>query len=307
MVFLIPRFCKGGICLKIGIDLGGSHIAVGIITEKGRIIQKEEQNIIYSKEREDIKQIIFNKILSLTNSVLKSSQVPIFVIEEIGIGVPGIIENNIVKKCDKYKIYNWDLAKILEEYYQIPVKLQNDALCAAKAEKEYGNLKEGKRGVFICFGTGIGGATIIKEEVIPSEFGHMVIEKDGNLCNCGKRGCFETYSSMNAFKNKIIEVLGINVDATSEDILKFLIKNKDDESANKYIDEYINTLCIGLSNIINIINPEQICIGGSFTYFEDILYKRLLEKVQLISYQFDKPKIVLAKLKNDAGIIGAIL
>ena len=292
--------------MKIGIDLGGSHIAVGIITEKGKMIQKEEQNIIYSKE-EDIKQIIFDKILSLINSVLRSSQIPIFVIEEIGIGVPGIIENNIVKKCDKYKIYNWDLSKILEEHYQIPVKLQNDALCAAKAEKEYGNLKDIKRGVFICFGTGIGGATIINEEVIPSEFGHMVIEKEGNLCNCGKRGCFETYSSMTAFKNKIIEVLGINVEATSEEILNFLIKNKNDENVNKCIDEYVNTLCIGLSNIINIINPEQICIGGSFTYFEDILYKRLLEKAQLISYQFDKPKIVLAKLKNDAGIIGAIL
>lgn len=292
--------------MKIGIDLGGSHIAVGIITEKGKMIQKEEQNIIYSKEK-DIKQIIVDKILSLINSVLRSSQIPIFVIEEIGIGVPGIIENNIVKKCDKYKIYNWDLSKILEEHYQIPVKLQNDALCAAKAEKEYGNLKDIKRGVFICFGTGIGGATIINEEVIPSEFGHMVIEKEGNLCNCGKRGCFETYSSMNVFKNKIIEVLGINVEATSEEILNFLIKNKNDENVNKCIDEYVNTLCIGLSNIINIINPEQICIGGSFTYFEDILYKRLLEKAQLISYQFDKPKIVLAKLKNDAGIIGAIL
>ena len=292
--------------MKIGIDLGGSHIAVGIITEKGKIIQKEEQNIIYSKE-EDIKQIIVDKILSLINSVLRISQIPIFVIEEIGIGVPGIIENNIVKKCDKYKIYNWNLAKILEEHYQIPVKLQNDALCAAKAEKEYGNLKDIKRGVFICFGTGIGGATIIKEEVISAEFGHMVIEKNGKLCNCGKRGCFETYSSMNAFKNKIIEVLGINVGATLEDILKYLVKNKDDKDTNKCIDEYINILCIGLSNIINIINPEQICIGGSFTYFEDILYKRLLEKAQLISYQFDKPKIVLAKLKNDAGIIGAIL
>lgn len=292
--------------MKIGIDLGGSHIAVGIITEKGKIIQKEEQNIIYSKE-EDIKQIIVDKILSLINSVLRSSQIPIFVIEEIGIGVPGIIENNIVKKCDKYKIYNWDLSKILEEHYQIPVKLQNDALCAAKAEKEYGNLKDIKRGIFICFGTGIGGAIIIKEEVISAEFGHMVIEKNGRLCNCGKRGCFETYSSMNAFKNKIIEVLGINVGATLEDILKYLVKNKDDEDTNKCIDEYINILCIGLSNIINIINPEQICIGGSFTYFEDILYKRLLEKAQLISYQFDKPKIVLAKLKNDAGIIGAIL
>ena len=293
--------------MKIGIDLGGSHIAVGVITEKGKIIQKEEQNIIYNKENEDIKQIIVDKILGLINTVLRTSQIPIFVIEEIGIGVPGIIENNIVKKCDKYKIYNWDVAKILEEHYQIPVKLQNDALCAAKAEKEYGNLKDVKKGVFICFGTGIGGATIINEEVIPSEFGHMIIEKNGKSCSCGKRGCFETYSSMRAFKNEIVEVLGINVEATSEEILKFLIKNKDDENANKCIDEYINTLCIGLSNIINIINPGQICIGGSFTYFEDILYKRLLEKAQLISYQFDKPKIVLAKLKNDAGIIGATL
>ena len=293
--------------MKIGIDLGGSHVAVGIITDSGKIMQKEDKDIEYSEKNENIEQNIIDKILYLINSVLRSAQIPIFVIEEIGIGVPGIIENNIVKKCDKYKIYNWNLAKILEEHYQIPVKIQNDALCAAKAEKEYGNLKDTKRGVFVCFGTGIGGATIINEEVISSEFGHMIIQKDGNLCNCGKRGCFETYSSMKVFKNEMIKVLRINENATSEEILKLLIKNKDDENVNKYIDNYINTLCIGLSNIINIINPEQICIGGSFTYFEDTLYKRLLEKAQLISYQFDKPKIVLAKLKNDAGIIGATL
>lgn len=292
--------------MKIGIDLGGSHIAVAIITEEGRILEKQEENIIVSNN-ENIKEIIIEKIIRIINAVLRNAQVPSFVIEEIGIGFPGIIENNIIKKCDKYEIYNWDLAERLEKHYQVSVKLQNDALCAAKAEKEYGNLNEIKRGVFICFGTGIGGATIINEEVIPSEFGHMIIEKDGNLCSCGRRGCFETYSSMRAFKNKIVEVLGINVEATSEEILNFLIKNKDDKSVNKYIDDYINTLCIGLSNIINMINPKQICIGGSFTYFEDILYKRLLEKAQLISYQFDKPKIVLAKLKNDAGIIGATL
>ena len=293
--------------MKIGIDLGGSHVAVGIITDSGKIMQKEEQNIEYSEKDENIKQNIIDKVLYLINSVLRSAQIPVFVIEEIGIGVPGIIENNIVKKCDKYKIYNWDLAKVLEEHYQIPVKIQNDALCAAKAEKEYGNLKDIKRGIFICFGTGIGGATIINEEVISSEFGHMIIEKNGNLCNCGKRGCFETYSSMKAFKSEIIKVLKINENATLEEISKLLIKNRDDEDVNKCIDEYINTLCIGISNIINIINPERICIGGSFSYFEDILYKRLLEKAQLISYQFDKPQIVLAKLKNDAGIIGAII
>lgn len=293
--------------MKIGIDLGGSHVAVGIITDSGKIMQKEEQNIEYSEKNEDIKQNIIDKILYLINSVLRNAQIPIFVIEEIGIGIPGIIENNIVKKCDKYKIYDWNLAEVLEQHYQIPVKLQNDALCAAKAEKEYGNLKDVKRGVFICFGTGIGGATLINEEIISSEFGHMIIEKNGKLCNCGKRGCFETYSSMKIFKNEIIKVLKINENAKSEEILRLLIKNKDDENVNSYIDEYINTLCIGLSNIINIINPEQICIGGSFTYFEDILYKRLLEKAQLVSYQFEKPKIILAKLKNDAGIVGATL
>lgn len=292
--------------MKIGIDLGGSHIAVSIITEEGRILEKQEENIIISN-KENVKEIIIEKIIRIINNTLRNAQIPSFVIEEIGIGVPGIIENNIVKKCDKYNIYNWNLAKILEEHYQIPVKIQNDALCAAKAEKEYGNLKDIKKGIFICFGTGIGGATIINEEVISSEFGHMIIQKDGNLCNCGRRGCFETYSSMRAFKKEIVEVLGINVETTSEEILNFLIKNKEEENVNKCIDEFINTLCIGLSNIINIINPEQICIGGSFTYFEDILYKRLLEKAQLISYQFDKPKIVLAKLKNDAGIIGATL
>lgn len=292
--------------MKIGIDLGGSHIAVSIITEEGRILEKQEENIIISN-KENIKEIIIEKIIRIINNTLRNAQIPSFVIEEIGIGVPGIIENNVIKKCDKYKIYNWDLAEILEKHYQVSVKIQNDALCAAKAEKEYGNLKDIKRGVFICFGTGIGGATIINEEVISSEFGHMIIQKDGNLCNCGRRGCFETYSSMRAFKKEIVEVLEINVEATSEEILNFLIKNKEDENVNKCIDEFINTLCIGLSNIINIINPEEICIGGSFTYFEDILYKRLLEKAQLISYQFDKPKIVLAKLKNDAGIIGATL
>ena len=181
--------------MKIGIDLGGSHIAVGVITEKGKIIQKEEQNIIYNKENEDIKQIIVDKILGLINTVLRTSQIPIFVIEEIGIGVPGIIENNIVKKCDKYKIYNWDLAKILEEHYQIPVKLQNDALCAAKAEKEYGNLKDVKKGVFICFGTGIGGAVFLFLVMYAlMKFGDFLLKKEREFTHSGGFSLFKNHA-----------------------------------------------------------------------------------------------------------------
>lgn len=294
--------------MKIGIDLGGSHIAVGVVTEEGKILTKEERNITFIKEnKSNLQEKIRDSILSLINHVLRTLQIPIFIIEEIGIGIPGIVKENLIIKCEKYGIKEWDLAQELENHYKIPVKIQNDALCAAKAEKEYGNLKKFKRAVFLCLGTGIGGATILEDKIFPSEYGHIIIEKEGIECYCTKNGCFETYSSMKAFKEGMIELLKLNRETTSEELLEILKKEKENKELNQYIDEYIYTLLIGISNIINIINPEQICIGGSFVYFEDILYKRLLEKANLMTYQFEKPKIVLANLQNNAGIIGATL
>lgn len=292
--------------MKIGIDLGGSHIAVGIVTEDGKLLKKQEK-VISFVEKNEIKEKIRDSILSLINQVLRELQIPIFIIEEIGLGIPGIVRDNYIVKCEKFGIYNWDLAKELEEHYQIPVKIHNDALGAAKAECEYGNLKNIKKAVFLCLGTGIGGATILENNIFPSEYGHMIIKKDGKECHCGKKGCFETYSSMKAFKEGMIELLGLNEQTTSEELLIILKKEQQNKELNQYIDDYTYTFLIGLSNIINIINPEVICIGGSFVYFEDILYKRLLEKANLLTYQFEKPKFVLAKLQNDAGIIGATL
>lgn len=170
-----------------------------------------------------------------------------------------------------------------------------------------GNLKDSKKAVFLCLGTGIGGVTLIEDTLIPSEYGHMTIEKEGKLCHCGKKGCFELYSSMQALKKGMIEQMNLNPNTTSEQLLAILKKEKQNEELNYYIDNYIQTLLIGISNIVNIINPERICIGGSFTYFEDILYKRLLEKALTTTYQFEKPEIVLAKLQNTAGIIGATI
>lgn len=294
--------------MKIGIDLGGSHIAVGIVTDELKLIAKEERNIkFYEKDKENIKQEIRDSILSLINNVLGKKQIPVFAIEEIGICVPGIVKDNIIEKCEKYGIYNWDLAKELEEHYKLPVKIQNDALCAAKAEKEYGSLKDADKAIYMCLGTGIGGAIILDNNIFPSEIGHMVIESKGRKCHCGKQGCFEQYSSMRAFKEGIIELLELNKNTTSEKILEILNDKKEDKKINEYIGEFIDTLIIGISNIINTINPEVICIGGSFIYFEEILYKKLLEKIVIIKNQFKVPKIVLSKLQNTAGILGAVL
>jgi len=295
--------------MKIGIDLGGSHISVGIVSEEGKILAKQEQDIFFIEHVDNnIKQLIRDTAVSLINVTLKQLQIPIFLIDEIGIGIPGIVEDNKIKKCSKFKIDDWDLAKELEEYYQIRVKLENDAVCSTISEYTYGNLKDVDRGIYICLGTGIGGATILNGKILQSELGHMIIQKDdGKECNCLNKGCFETYSSMKVFKEEVIELLNLNKDTTSEELLKILINEKQNDKLNNYIDKYINNLILGISNIINILQPEIICIGGSFVYFEEILYKRLLEKIHLYSYQFKKPKIVLSMLKNDAGIIGATL
>lgn len=299
--------------MQIGIDLGGSHIAVGIISEKNTIVVKREKNIEKVNKSEDIKQYIVDNIKILVSQVLKDIGAPSCVISKIGISAPGRIKNNIIYDMYNLGIKEFDLTKVLSEHYGVEVVVRNDAKCAALIEKKIGNIKEYDDCVFLCLGTGIGGATFINGRMLEytkewgSEYGHMIIKKDGLECKCGNKGCFEKYASMQAFKNGIIKLLSLDPKISSEDILKILINKvkEKNEEVNKYIDEYIENLIIGISNIINILAPEAICIGGSFVYYEEILYTRLLEKMNLKKFNGNKPKILLAKMKNDAGMIGS--
>lgn len=299
--------------MQIGIDLGGSHIAVGIISEKNTIVVKREKNIEKVNKSEDMKQYIVDNIKILISQVLKDIGAPSCVISKIGISAPGRIKNNIIYDMYNLGIKEFDLTKVLSEHYGVETVVRNDAKCAALIEKKIGSIKEYDDCVFLCLGTGIGGATFINGRMLEytkewgSEYGHMIIKKDGLECKCGNKGCFEKYASMQAFKNGIIKLLNLNENISSEDILKILINKvkEKNEEVNKYIDEYIENLIIGISNIINILAPEAICIGGSFVYYEEILYTRLLEKMNLKKFNGNKPKILLAKMKNDAGMIGS--
>ena len=291
--------------MKIGIDLGGSHIAVGIISEEGRILAKEERDLVFNKE--DKEQYIRDIMILLINDCLKRIKIPIFLIEKIGIGIPGEVQDNKVKKCTKFEIFDWDLAGELKDFFQVDVVLSNDAYFATMAEKRFGELQEKNDAVYLCIGTGIGSAIVRNDEIIYSEIGHTIIKEDGNICNCGRQGCFETYASMKVFKDSIRRLLNLNDNITSEELLNKLVLRKDEQEISKYIDEYIDYLEIGISNIINTIHPDTICIGGGFKYFKDVLFEKLIEKVNLSTYKFKKPEIVLSKLGNDAGIIGATL
>ena len=299
--------------MKIGIDIGGSHVAVGLINQTGTIICKSEQSISNRLKEKDFSRTLIKTILEQIQIVLEQSKKDITTVNLIGIAVPGMVSKTSIIKAENLHIRDLQIVKEINKFYNIPIKLRNDAKCAALAEKEYGSLKKAKDAIFLTLGTGIGGAVFLNGELlVPNkyegfEIGHMIIEKNGIECNCGRKGCFEKYASMNALKEKIAEKLGKEKVSGKE--LEEILQNIDNLKINNIVDEYIESLCIGIGNLINIFEPEMISIGGSFTYYEEILLKRLnsrLDKENIFNKNY-MPKVVLAKLKNDAGIVGAVL
>ena len=296
--------------MKIGIDLGGSHIGIGIVDEKGYVIEKSEKRII-EKDRKNIKSTIEKYITEKVRNTIKENE-----ITEIGIAIPGTISNEKVIKSINLGLKNYPIVKKLQENINLPIKIANDCRCAAIAENKYGALKKYSREVFITLGTGIGGAVIINDKVLDTgdlpgcEFGHMIIQKNGIECKCGKRGCFEKYASMKAFKDNLRKELGLNEKARGQDLLNIIRKNQDNPKIKKVINDYIDNLSIGISNIVNIFEPEVIGIGGSFVYFSDILLDKLKDNIIKKEYLFNQRKtinIVQAILGNDAGIIGSTM
>ena len=295
--------------MKIGIDMGGSHVAIGIVNENGEIIEKFEKDIKTMEEqaKDEMSTYIIENISKIEQN---------YDIEKIGIGSPGTPKNGILTNLVNLKIKEFDITSILKEHFDIPVILKNDAKCAGLAEKTYGALKDYQDAVFLCLGTGIGANIFMAgKELQPiqnpgMEIGHMVIDKNGIECNCGKKGCFETYCSIKRLKNKLINEMNLSQEISSKELLGILKLKCQEENIKKILDEYIDNLNIGLSNIIDIIAPQAICLGGGFVYFEEILYKPFLEKYYNERKSFYKdgiPDIKLAVLGNDAGIIGATI
>lgn len=300
--------------MKVGIDLGGSHIAIGVVNNKGKIVEKFEKRILSNEKKyieKTIEKIIFEHIKDLSSK---------YKIEEIGIAAPGTIKDGKIIKAYNLGIEEYNIVEKLSKEIKVSIKIKNDAKCAAIAEHKYGCLKEYNRSIFLTLGTGIGGAVIINNKLLDAgnlpgcEFGHLIIEKDGLLCGCGKFGCWQQYASMKALKNNLRKELGCDEQTDSKQLLNLLrnikTNDKDFSKINNIVEEYIEDLSIGISNLINIFEPEVIGIGGSFVYFKDILLDKLKNKLlndNLLFNSRKEIKIETAILENDAGIIGAVL
>ena len=204
----------------------------------------------------------------------------------------------------------FNIPDILYKEFSVPTYLKNDVKCSGLCEKRIGNLKNYDNCIFMTLGTGIGGAYFYKNELVSPnqyqgfEIGHMVIETNGRTCRCGNNGCFEEYASMRVFRKRIAQLFDLE-DINSQKMFEIIESKEKQEEVNKIIDEYINYLSIGLSNLINIFEPDAICIGGSFTYYSSIFMEKLKEKIKNNFKGRTIPDIITAKFENDAGIIGA--
>lgn len=307
--------------MKIGIDLGGSHVAIGLVDEHYEIIEKRTYYMT-DRKQENIEDYIIQSIVHGINEILNSTNKRLEEIESIGIASPGNSKNGIIKNIVNLGIKEFNISERLTESlgmetFNIPIKVKNDGKCAALAEKKYGSLKDYRDCIFLCIGTGIGGAAFIDNKFLQPErndgfeFGHMVIKKDGEKCNCGNYGCFESYCSKRKFKDKMSKLLGVDGYIEAAELTKKINENINTNSEiQQTLEEYIDNLALGISNIINIFEPQSVSIGGSMSHYEELIFAKLKEKIYNGTYLFNKenpPKILTAKAGNDAGIIGATL
>lgn len=312
----------------IGVDLGGTNIAIGIVNEDFEIVKKGS---VPTKPERGADAIV-EDMAALSRKLMEEMGITMDDIVSAGVATPGTANNEtgVVEYANNIPFLQYPLADKLSALLDgKPVYIENDANAAAKAEAMAGVAKGEPYSVMITLGTGLGGGIIIGGKVYSgfnfagAELGHIVIEKDGRQCSCGRKGCWEAYSSatglVNITKDRIVdarstgratsmeEMIGGDLDKVSARTA-FTAMKAGDEVAAEVVDEYISYLATGIVNIINIFQPNVLSIGGGVCNEGEYLTKPLLEKVWSETYSREgtpQTKIMIAKLGNDAGIIGA--
>lgn len=309
---------------RIGIDLGGTNIKAGIVDENGKIVKSTS---IKTKKGVEA-NIIIKDMASVVQKLIDNYGISMKDILHIGIGVPGIANNEtgVVVRAVNINFLNVHLREEMQKYFNVPIYIGNDANCAALAESLFGEAKDVKNSITITIGTGIGGGIIINNKIYEGsnfaggELGHISLIMDGKQCGCGRKGCFEAYASATALKNQAIEVVSKNKNTTiynkvSGDINKiesrvvFECAKRKDKVAEEIIDRYIKYLTEGMITLINIFQPDVIAIGGGVSnageYFLDKV-KMVIKNSNEMARDLEKRTVIkLAKLGNDAGIIGS--
>ena len=307
----------------IGIDLGGTNIVAGVVDENYKIISKASTKTNLPRPEKEIAA----DMARVSVQAVKEAGLDMNQIEWVGIGTPGIAnsEKGIIEYSCNLGFDNTPMVDYIKEYIDKPVFIENDANAAAYGEYVAGAAKGAKNAVCITLGTGVGGGIIIDGRIYSgsifagAEIGHTVIEVDGPECACGRRGCFEVFSSATGLIRMTKEAMDNDKDTLMHKITaerngkvtartSFDAMRMGDKTAKAVVDKFIKYLAAGITNTINIFQPDILCIGGGVCNEGDPLLLPVRALVKKEVYTRNSPKnteIVIAKLGNDAGIIGA--
>lgn len=313
---------------RIGIDLGGTNIAAGLVNENFEMITKGSTPTLVGRPNSEIVQ----DIASLAKDLCRNAGITTADVASLGIASPGIVDGmtGCVIYANNLSFRNFpilsELRKLLPDIREFHI--ENDANAAAWGEAIAGAAKGSSSSVMITLGTGVGGGIVEGGKVYKGfnnaggELGHFVIHVDGRPCTCGRRGCWEAYSSatglINMTKEKLAECEKTGRKTAMTDIVAekgkvngrtaFDGKRMGDAAASEVVDEYIKYLASGITSMINIFQPEVLSIGGGISNEGQYLLDLVVPRVRREQYGTNLVPLTdirIAKLRNDAGIVGA--
>ena len=307
----------------LGIDLGGTNIATGVVDANYKILGRGKVKTNSSAGPE----AIADNIATAVEEAIKNAGIEKSQIVAVGIGSPGSVvpETGVVATSNNLGFSNLPLCQMIKDRTGFDCYIENDANAAAYGELLAGAGKGKKSFIAITLGTGVGSGIIIDGKIFSGfnhaggELGHTVILKNGEFCSCGRCGCWEAYASATALirqtkhamlmaqKSIMWELVDGNIDKVSGRTA-FDAMRKGDAVAKMVVDKYIEYVATGIVNTINIFQPEIVCVGGGISKEGDYLIEPIKEYIRLERYSKNvdlQSKIRVAELGNDAGIIGA--
>jgi len=314
---------------RIGIDLGGTNIAAGLVDSQMNLLWQD--SVPTGADRAP--ELIVDDMAALCKKLCADHGVALTDVESVGIASPGIANHDtgVVEYANNLPFRQFPIAQMLRERLGVErIRLENDANAAAWGEAVAGAAQGTTNSIMITLGTGVGGGIIIDNKVYSgfnyagAELGHIVIEVNGAQCSCGRKGCWEAYSSATGLirmtKEKIAECEKAGVPTLMKKLAEekgkvsgrtaFDAKRAGDAAAAEVVDKYVLYLAEGLANIVNIFQPEVVSIGGGISNEGDYLKDMLLPLIRQRVYGggiVSATKICMAQLGNSAGIIGAAM
>ncbi|MBR2870244.1 MAG: ROK family protein [Clostridia bacterium] len=305
----------------IGVDIGGMSIKAGLVDDNGKIIKECREKTAPNADA------CIKNLLNQINFLLDSNQLTIKEISGIGVGCPGAVspDTGIVDFLPNLGWVNVPLVKKIQEVFEVPVKIANDASVAALAEATYGVAKEYNNCLMFTLGTGVGGGMVLDKKLYDGgygrggELGHIVLDINGEPCTCGRRGCVETFVSATALIKQTKRAMLSDKDSAmwrycEGNIEKvsgktaFECAKNGDKTAQKVVDDYVMYLSESIMSFLNVFRPDAFILGGGISLQGKYLTDKVTEYCERFDYGYKsapKTKILCASLGNDAGIIGA--